>query len=98
MYFWHIVHYGWFAFMALAILSVIGASVWETTAPKRRLKQLAREKARRELEAAQAAAAAEQAAEGDQVADASAGQEPALEATVAATNEPTVQDASVPAE
>ena len=40
--FWDLVHYGWFALMALAVVSVFGAAYWDATAPKRRLAKAAR--------------------------------------------------------
>jgi hypothetical protein len=40
--FWDLVHYGWLAFMALAVVSVFGAAFWDATAPKRRLAKAAR--------------------------------------------------------
>ena len=40
--FWDLVHYGWFAFMGLAVVSVFGAAFWDATAPKRRLAKAAR--------------------------------------------------------
>jgi hypothetical protein len=60
--FWQVVHYGWFVFMGLAVFAVFGGAIWDSTAPKRRLKQIERERLRREKEAAKAAKAAEAAA------------------------------------
>ena len=56
--FWDLVYYGWFAFMGLAVCSVIGAAVWDSKEPKRRLRRAIREQAAREKAAAEAEAAA----------------------------------------
>jgi hypothetical protein len=53
---WDLIFYGWFAFIGLSILSVVGAAVYDSTAAKRRLA-----KAQAKTKEAQAAAESEEA-------------------------------------
>jgi len=36
MSFWDLVYYSWFAFLGMAVFSVFGAAIWDSTAAKRR--------------------------------------------------------------
>jgi hypothetical protein len=62
--FWDLLYFGWFAFLGLAVCSVVGAAIWEAGAPKRHQKRLARlerERAEAEAKAAAEAEAGEEA-------------------------------------
>jgi hypothetical protein len=47
MGFWDLAYFSWFAFLGLAVCAVVGAAIWDATAPKRRLKKAARDAARK---------------------------------------------------